>query len=212
MKLGPRPHFGTHWLGLSEFPYSFSALRKTLTNKHRACLRKAAEPQTKGRGMDSRRFLGTPDEQVEQSKLMGHRQRCQSIAFHFKSDDSGANSLYQAEKVETKEDSMPREPEICHLTDMLAQVNNFLVARPFEKALIRQEEAEDPACIPIFWISKWVDYCDKYGLERRHTQGNLGRTQSSSARLAVSERVCLPSWLRRGEERSGGSECDKHGW
>ncbi|KAG7260867.1 hypothetical protein CRUP_012261, partial [Coryphaenoides rupestris] len=33
-----------------------------------------------------------------------------------------------------------------------------------EKALIRQEEAEDPACIPIFWISKWVDYCDKYGL------------------------------------------------
>ncbi|KAG7258392.1 hypothetical protein CRUP_008159 [Coryphaenoides rupestris] len=70
----------------------------------------------------------------------------------------------QAEKVETKEDSMPREPEICHLTDMLAQVNNFLVARPFEKALIRQEEAEDPACIPIFWISKWVDYCDKYGL------------------------------------------------
>lgn len=26
------------------------------------------------------------------------------------------------------------------------------------------EEAEDPACIPIFWISKWVDYSDKYGL------------------------------------------------
>lgn len=26
------------------------------------------------------------------------------------------------------------------------------------------EEADDPACIPIFWISKWVDYSDKYGL------------------------------------------------
>jgi len=26
------------------------------------------------------------------------------------------------------------------------------------------EEAEDPACIPIFWVSKWVDYSDKYGL------------------------------------------------
>lgn len=26
------------------------------------------------------------------------------------------------------------------------------------------EEAEDPACVPIFWISKWVDYSDKYGL------------------------------------------------
>ncbi len=36
-------------------------------------------------------------------------------------------------------------------------------------------EAEDPACIPIFWISKWVDYSDKYGLGKtpcwhRHTQ------------------------------------------
>lgn len=28
------------------------------------------------------------------------------------------------------------------------------------------EEAEDPACIPIFWVSKWVDYSDKYGLGR----------------------------------------------
>lgn len=26
------------------------------------------------------------------------------------------------------------------------------------------EEAEDPACNPVFWISKWVDYSDKYGL------------------------------------------------
>jgi hypothetical protein len=26
------------------------------------------------------------------------------------------------------------------------------------------EEAEDPACVPIFWVSKWVDYSDKYGL------------------------------------------------
>lgn len=28
------------------------------------------------------------------------------------------------------------------------------------------EEAEDPACVPIFWVSKWVDYSDKYGLGR----------------------------------------------
>ncbi len=39
-------------------------------------------------------------------------------------------------------------------------------------------EAEDPACIPIFWISKWVDYSDKYGLGKTpcwhwHTQANI---------------------------------------
>ena len=26
------------------------------------------------------------------------------------------------------------------------------------------EESEDPASIPIYWISKWVDYSDKYGI------------------------------------------------
>lgn len=36
--------------------------------------------------------------------------------------------------------------------------NAMIVFPPFT------EEAEDPACIPIFWISKWVDYSDKYGL------------------------------------------------
>ena len=26
------------------------------------------------------------------------------------------------------------------------------------------EEAEHPASTPIFWIAKWVDYSDKYGI------------------------------------------------
>ncbi|VDD77683.1 unnamed protein product [Mesocestoides corti] len=26
------------------------------------------------------------------------------------------------------------------------------------------EDSEDPACVPIYWISKWVDYSDKYGI------------------------------------------------
>jgi len=26
------------------------------------------------------------------------------------------------------------------------------------------DEAEDPAAHPVLWISKWVDYTDKYGL------------------------------------------------
>lgn len=79
-----------------------------------------------------------------------------------------------------------------NLKDMLQQLNSIIAAKPSEKAVISQgefrlrkwnpvlmlmqntnklilffifpEEAEDPACIPIFWISKWVDYSDKYGL------------------------------------------------
>lgn len=37
------------------------------------------------------------------------------------------------------------------------------------------EEAEDPACIPIFWVSKWVDYSDKYGLGRSLPGGQVAQ-------------------------------------
>ncbi|CAH2307529.1 serine threonine- kinase PLK1 [Pelobates cultripes] len=56
------------------------------------------------------------------------------------------------------------EPADCYLSDMLVQLTSVNAAKPSEKPLIRQDEAEDPACNPIFWVSKWVDYSDKYGL------------------------------------------------
>lgn len=86
------------------------------------------------------------------------------------------------------------EPAENHLKDMLQQLNTLMAAKPSEKATICQgestprtlvdmsfcgpctfsyllfifvEEAEDPACVPIFWISKWVDYSDKYGLGKK---------------------------------------------
>lgn len=44
------------------------------------------------------------------------------------------------------------------------------------------EEAEDPACIPIFWVSKWVDYSDKYGLGRFLPGGWVARDPPSCYR------------------------------
>lgn len=84
-----------------------------------------------------------------------------------------------------KDELLPREPEVCHLTDMLAQINTFLVTRPSEKALVRQEEAEDPACIPIFWISKWVDYSDKYGLGYQLCDNSVGVLFNDYTRLLM---------------------------
>ncbi|XP_052360955.1 serine/threonine-protein kinase PLK1 [Oncorhynchus keta] len=65
------------------------------------------------------------------------------------------------EKVEQKDEPLLREiPEAtdCHLSDLLQQLDTCNAAKPSERGLIRMEEAEDPACVPIFWISKWVDY------------------------------------------------------
>uniref|UniRef100_A0A672Z5G5 Serine/threonine-protein kinase PLK n=1 Tax=Sphaeramia orbicularis TaxID=375764 RepID=A0A672Z5G5_9TELE len=77
------------------------------------------------------------------------------------------------------------EPSDWHLRDMLQQLNSIIAAKPAEKAVIRQEEAEDPACIPIFWISKWVDYSDKYGLGYQLCDNSVGVLFNDYTRLIM---------------------------
>uniref|UniRef100_A0A673MD24 Serine/threonine-protein kinase PLK n=1 Tax=Sinocyclocheilus rhinocerous TaxID=307959 RepID=A0A673MD24_9TELE len=79
---------------------------------------------------------------------------------------------------------LSEQPE-CHLSDMLQQLASLNTARPSERDFIRQEEAEDPACIPIFWISKWVDYSDKYGLGYQLCDNSVGVLFNDSTRLIM---------------------------
>ncbi|XP_006005713.1 serine/threonine-protein kinase PLK1 [Latimeria chalumnae] len=91
-------------------------------------------------------------------------------------------------KVEDKEEMQYRElgePTGCYLSDMLEQLNSVNMARPSERPLIRQEEAEDPASIPIFWVSKWVDYSDKYGLGYQLCDNSVGVLFNDSTRLIM---------------------------
>ncbi|XP_076003736.1 serine/threonine-protein kinase PLK1 isoform X2 [Genypterus blacodes] len=92
-----------------------------------------------------------------------------------------------AEKVEVKEEPMQREAEQSdsNLKDMLQQLKNLIAAKPSEKAIIRLEEAEEPACIPIFWISKWVDYSDKYGLGYQLCDNSVGVLFNDYTRLIM---------------------------
>ncbi|XP_035492660.1 serine/threonine-protein kinase PLK1 isoform X2 [Scophthalmus maximus] len=91
------------------------------------------------------------------------------------------------DKVEAKDEALQREPEPseCHLKDMLQQLNTIIAAKPSERPFIRQEEAEDPACIPIFWISKWVDYSDKYGLGYQLCDNSVGVLFNDYTRLIM---------------------------
>ncbi|XP_068003509.1 serine/threonine-protein kinase PLK1 [Melanerpes formicivorus] len=73
----------------------------------------------------------------------------------------------------------------CHLADMLQQLTALNSAKPSERAIVRQEEAEDPACIPIFWVSKWVDYSDKYGLGYQLCDNSVGVLFNDSTRLIM---------------------------
>ncbi|KAK6468047.1 serine/threonine-protein kinase PLK1 [Huso huso] len=83
------------------------------------------------------------------------------------------------------------EASESHLQDMLQQLTSVNAAKPSERALIQQgkqtawEEAEDPACIPIFWISKWVDYSNKYGLGYQLCDNSIGVLFNDLTRLIM---------------------------
>jgi len=51
----------------------------------------------------------------------------------------------------------------CHLDDLYGLLSKLLNTKPTERPLIQEEEAEDPKSQPIVWVSRWVDYSDKYG-------------------------------------------------
>ncbi|KAL1005254.1 hypothetical protein UPYG_G00056700 [Umbra pygmaea] len=98
------------------------------------------------------------------------------------------NNKAGTEKVDQKEEPLVREfPEAtdCHLSDLLQQLNTCNAAKPSERASIRMEEAEDPACIPIFWISKWVDYSDKYGLGYQLCDNSVGVLFNDCTRMIM---------------------------
>ncbi|XP_074136479.1 serine/threonine-protein kinase PLK1 [Sminthopsis crassicaudata] len=79
----------------------------------------------------------------------------------------------------------PNGPADCYLSDMLQQLLSVNAAKPSDRRLVRQEEAEDPACIPIFWVSKWVDYSDKYGLGYQLCDNSVGVLFNDSTRLIL---------------------------
>ncbi|XP_054851594.1 serine/threonine-protein kinase PLK1 [Eublepharis macularius] len=93
------------------------------------------------------------------------------------------------EKVPEKEEAAalrePGEAVDTLLADLFQQLTLVNSSRPAEQVPVRQEEAEDPACIPIFWVSKWVDYSDKYGLGYQLCDNSVGVLFNDTTRLIM---------------------------
>ncbi|KAG5277635.1 hypothetical protein AALO_G00089650 [Alosa alosa] len=102
-----------------------------------------------------------------------------------KGTDSPLEKLGKGDQKDEPQQGESPESADTHLSDLLQQLTSLNNAKPSEKAVIRQEEAEDPACIPIFWISKWVDYSDKYGLGYQLCDNSVGVLFNDSTRLVL---------------------------
>lgn len=54
----------------------------------------------------------------------------------------------------------------------------------FQKSCVT-DEATDPAAQPIVWISKWVDYSDKYGFGYQLCDEGVGVVFNDSTKLVM---------------------------
>ena len=69
--------------------------------------------------------------------------------------------------------------------DLQRQLDHLILMKPHEKLDKREDEAEDPASAPMLWISKWVDYSDKYGLGYQLCDDSVGVLFNDLTRLIM---------------------------
>jgi len=72
-----------------------------------------------------------------------------------------------------------------HMEDLMTQLTSLIDTNPSQKPVIEIDEAEDPAAIPVLWISKWVDYTDKYGLGYQLCDNSNGVLFNDCTRLLL---------------------------
>ncbi|XP_046631320.1 serine/threonine-protein kinase PLK1-like [Daphnia pulicaria] len=60
------------------------------------------------------------------------------------------------------------------LRELQQQLTRLFSAKPAEKFPLMMDEAEDPGSVPMVWISKWVDYSDKYGFGYQLSDDTIG--------------------------------------
>ncbi|XP_077500566.1 serine/threonine-protein kinase polo isoform X2 [Amblyomma americanum] len=73
----------------------------------------------------------------------------------------------------------------AHLNDLQRLLRDLCSSRPPERRFEQADEAEDPASVPVFWISKWVDYTDKYGLGYQLCDNSIGVLFNDNTRVVL---------------------------
>ncbi|TKR69094.1 hypothetical protein L596_021292 [Steinernema carpocapsae] len=78
--------------------------------------------------------------------------------------------------------SQPEDKDY-YLSDLLKMVNNCMIN--FKETQPNLDDLLDPAAMPIFWISKWVDYSDKYGLGYQLNDNSVGVLFNDKTKLMM---------------------------
>jgi len=76
----------------------------------------------------------------------------------------------------SRKDSARNEagPSDCYLSELHKQLAQLIDSKPGSRVPPMEDEAEDPKAQPIVWVSKWVDYSDKYGFGYSLNDDSIG--------------------------------------
>ncbi|GFQ74331.1 hypothetical protein TNCT_60361 [Trichonephila clavata] len=65
-------------------------------------------------------------------------------------------------------------PKDYHLGDLIRMLDSVIRCEPEALYTGQPEDAQDPSAVPFVWISKWVDYTDKYGIGYQLCDNSIG--------------------------------------
>ncbi|XP_055334358.1 serine/threonine-protein kinase PLK1-like [Paramacrobiotus metropolitanus] len=84
-------------------------------------------------------------------------------------------------------DELPPEavPVDHWMSDLHQQLSDLIASFGESKTTQNNDHAEDPNQSPMVWISKWVDYSDKYGLGYQLNDGSFGVLFNDSTKILL---------------------------
>ncbi|OAF70899.1 hypothetical protein A3Q56_01298 [Intoshia linei] len=98
-------------------------------------------------------------------------------------------NLYQEKEVHLVEsdddESLPDKKFMLYTTTLLAQIDKIYGRITTCTSLRSDDDIQHPASVPIFWISKWVDYSDKYGLGYQLNDNSVGVLFNDNSRVIL---------------------------
>lgn len=65
------------------------------------------------------------------------------------------------------------------------ELTKLFLAKPPRLANNLDDENTDPAVQPLFWVSKWVDYSDKYGFGYQLSDEGMGVMFNDTTKLIM---------------------------
>lgn len=90
-----------------------------------------------------------------------------------KAPSSSVNSAEIASQCESLQQELHKQ---------LAQV---IASNPASKVACSEDEIEDPKASPMIWVSKWVDYSDKYGFGYALCDESIGVVFNDQTKLLL---------------------------